>query len=157
MITRKAKLQTFVNKYFSDRLNHEEIKVLEARCGARSPIKFEVEHYIVGIDISSKQIERNKVIKEGIIGDIQTYPLKHSEYDVIICQDVLEHLPNPDLVLENFKNAIKPKGLIVIGIPNVLSLKGLITKYTPTIFHVIAYKYIYRNPYHTGEEDKGTF
>ena len=127
----KAKLQAFVNEYLSKQFINRQIKILEAGCGARSPIKFEIDRYIVGIDISNKQIERNKVIDEGIVGDIQSYPLKNSEYDVIICQDVLEHLPKPHFALENFKHAIKPGGIIIIGIPNVLSVKGLVTKFTP--------------------------
>jgi 2-polyprenyl-3-methyl-5-hydroxy-6-metoxy-1,4-benzoquinol methylase len=158
LLNRESELQEFVKDYFSKKSKANKLKILEAGCGADSPVKLEqAGNYVVGIDISKKQIERNKVVNEGIVGDIQSYPLQKSEFDMIICWNVLEHLEHPDRALENFKNAIKPGGLIVIGIPNVLSIKGLVTKYTPHAFHIFFYKYVYRNASLTGKDDTGPF
>jgi len=35
--------------------------------------------------------------------------------------------------------AIKPRGLVVFGFPNLLSIKGLVTKFTPFCFHRLFY------------------
>jgi SAM-dependent methyltransferase len=157
MTERELKLRDFLNDYCSRNFQDGKIKLLEAGCGFQSLVHFDRERITTGIDISEKQLERNTTIDERIVGDIQTYPLKANEYDIIVCWDVLEHLPRPDLALNNFRNAIKENGIIIIGIPNVLSIKGLVTKYTPLSFHVFFYKHVYKNNFSTGEEDKGPF
>ena len=157
MNARRERLQSFVDDYSSKYFNGKKIKILEAGCGMSSPVKYKQEHYIVGIDISGKQLERNKVIDEKIVGDIQIFKLKELEYDLIICWDVLEHLKNPELALENFKNSIKKDGIIIISVPNLMSVKGLITKLTPFFIHLFFYKYILRSDIHRGEDDKGPF
>jgi hypothetical protein len=55
---------------------------------------------------------------------------------VIICCDVLEHLPRPELALRSLFEALDDDGIVVLELPNVLSLKGLVTKLTPHRFHV---------------------
>jgi SAM-dependent methyltransferase len=38
-------------------------------------------------------------------------------YDVVICEQVLEHLPNVDLALSSLCRATKPGGLLILGVP----------------------------------------
>ena len=90
-----------------------------------------------------KQLARNTVLHEKIVGDIQRYEFPPASFDAIICWDVLEHLSQPELALRQFARAIKPGGLAILGLPNVLSLKGLVTKCLPHTFHVLAYRYIW--------------
>ena len=78
----------------------------------------------VGIDISREQLDRNKVIQERILGDIQTYPLPRDEFVVVVCWDVIEHLAKPTDALVNMFNATKPAGFVILGFPNLASLKG---------------------------------
>ncbi len=115
-------------------------KVLEAGCGSMSRIHLGQNVRVVGIDISEQQLERNVSLNEKILGDIQYYDLPSSEYDVIICWDVLEHLPEPNKAVRNFLKAVKKGGIIVVAAPNVWSTKGLISKFTPHWFHVWAYQ-----------------
>jgi len=157
MDERLQKLQTFVDNYVNENFRADKIKILEAGCGMKSPVKYKGNRKITGIDISRKQLERNDIVDEKIEGDIQSYPLAQSEYNIIICWDVLEHLVKPELALNNFANSVNSKGLIIIGVPNLFSVKGLLTKYTPLMIHILVYKYIYRREYHSGEDDKGPF
>src|SRR3990172_9863624 len=100
---RILKLQSIINKLLE---NKPPIKVLEAGCGSSSYIQFEKNVYIVGIDISEKQLQQNSKINEKILGDIQYYDFKPSTFDVVICWDVLEHLPKPGMALQKFVEAI---------------------------------------------------
>jgi ubiquinone/menaquinone biosynthesis C-methylase UbiE len=106
----------------------------------------------VGIDISASQLERNTSLSEKILGDIQTFRLPAESFDAIICWDVLEHLRYPLRALENFARAVKPAGLIVLKLPNVLSLKGLATKFMPHSIHVLFYRYVLRRRNAKSEE-----
>jgi len=128
--------------------SNRAIRVLEAGCGSsrRAEWLFQLKpgSEIVGIDTSAEAIEENPILTEKIIGDIQTYPLRANEFDLIICYFVLEHLPRPTDALQNFVRATKPNGLIVLAVPLVNSIKGLITKVTPYRFHVFVYRYLKR-------------
>ena len=138
-------------------LEHKNnLNILEAGCGSTSKIHLKNVSKITGIDISKKQLNCNTVIHEKILGDIQTYKLSASTYDVIVCWNVLEHLKKPKLAVLNFFHAIKDDGLIILALPNVFSVKGLITKYTPLWFHKLIYIYIYKNKKMVTEE-KGPF
>ena len=116
------------------------IKLLEAGCGSASYFNFAPETRTVGIDISQEQLARNKVIHERILGDLQTYPLPRNEFDVVVCWDVIEHLEKPRDALVNMFNATKPQGFVILGFPNLASLKGIVTKITPLWFHRLFYR-----------------
>jgi len=116
------------------------IKLLEAGCGSASQLQFKPAVYAVGIDISAEELEKNGAVQEKILGDIQCYPLPKEDFDVIVCWMVLEHLPRPKDALANFFRAVKPGGLLILGFPNLASIKGLVTKFTPFWFHEMFYR-----------------
>ncbi len=135
----------------------ERVKVLEAGCGeTASPIGLGDEAFIVGIDVSERQLARNSWAHQKILGDIQTYDFPKAEFDVVVSWDVLEHVSKPELALARLAKTVRPGGLLVIKVPNILSAKGLITKLTPYSFHVWVYKHVfgYANP---GVHDRPPF
>lgn len=146
-------LQKFLDDALQDR---PELRVLEAGCGSASHLQFEQPSHQTGIDISEKQLQQNRDLDERVLGDIQYYDFQSRRFDVIVCWDVLEHLPNPELALERFAKGLKEDGLIVLKLPNLLSVKGLLTKYLPHCLHVGVYRYLYgyRN---AGSPDVGPF
>ena len=131
--TELLKLQEIIEKKLGDR---DRLRVLEAGCGSISYVRFPQEAHIVGIDISEAQLRENPYLDEKILGDIEICELPRSAFDAIVCWNVFEHLPHPELALDRFADAIKPGGLIVLALPNALSFKGLVTKFTPFWFHV---------------------
>ena len=122
------------------------IRVLEAGCGSLSHVKLGTESHIVGIDISQQQLEKNATVDERILGDIQTYALRENNFDVVICWEVLEHVQHPLRALANLTRSLKPQGILILAFPNVFSLKGLITKFTPYRFHVWVHRSILGHP-----------
>lgn len=132
------------------------IKVLEAGCGSGSHLRFKQDVDLVGIDISEKQLRRNTALRKAVLGDIQSYEFPPNSFDVIVCWDVLEHLPDPQAALQRFAAAVSNGGLIVLKLPNVLSLKGLVTKWTPHALHVFAYRWL-QGISRPGDEDGGPF
>lgn len=115
------------------------IRMLEAGCGFFSHVKFRPATDTVGIDISREQLARNSELKEKILGDIQDYPLPKDEFDVVACWWVMEHLSRPKDAMLNMFGAVKPDGLLILAFPNVLSYKGIITKFTPLWVHRLYY------------------
>lgn len=132
------------------------LRLLEAGCGSSSRLEMPSGTRVVGIDISQSQLDRNSILSEKILGDIQTYPLDESAFDIIICWDVLEHLSDPEAAVRNLVRATTPGGSIILALPNLGSPKGLLTKYTPHWFHVWVYKHVfgYEN---AGQDGYGPF
>jgi SAM-dependent methyltransferase len=119
----------------------DRIRMLEAGCGSGSHVEFESIVDCVGIDISREQLDRNTTVQEKILGDIQDYPLPKEEFDVAVCWWVLEHLSRPRNALANLFGSVRPGGLVILAFPNLLSFKGLVTKFTPFWFHKFFYHF----------------
>jgi SAM-dependent methyltransferase len=130
--------------------------VLDAGCGSLSHLRLDAAERRVGIDISPLQLERNTGLDERIVGDIETYPFSPGSFDLVIAWFVLEHLERPVEALDNLVAAARPGALIVVGVPNVQSIKGIVTKLTPAWAHVVVVRRVY--PYWSREdEDIGPF
>lgn len=115
-------------------------KVLDAGCGSANQFTFGPNAELVGIDISQEQLDRNRLLSGKILGDIQTYDLSAGQFDAIICSFVLEHIEHPEQALMNFARGLSEAGIVVIVAPSILSLTGLVTKFTPFAFH----KFVHR-------------
>ena len=66
-----------------------EVTVLEAGCGSLTYLNFGSRSRVIGIDISREQLDRNEVLDERILGDLETYSLAEDAYDAIVCWYVL--------------------------------------------------------------------
>lgn len=139
--TPSARLQSALDRFIGGQTR--TLKVLEAGCGSLSNIRLGDDVHIVGIDVSARALAQNTTIHERVLANLETVDLGASVYDLIVCWDVLEHLPEPVRVLSKFFAAVKPGGLILLAFPNVLSLKGLVTKYTPLAVHLFAHRLVY--------------
>jgi SAM-dependent methyltransferase len=131
-------------------------RVLEAGCGSAAYVRFPSTAHITGIDIDSDQLERNTACHEKILGDLETYDLPESSYDAIVCWYVFEHLRFPDHALVRFARAVSPGGVIVLALPNVMTPKGLVTKFTPHWFHIAFRRYVLGRK-HAGRPGHGPF
>lgn len=91
----------------------------------------EVAKEVWGVDISEKGIKllRKYGIKNLVIGNIehidQIEELRQQEFDIILATEVLEHLNNPGLFLQNVKKLFSPNTVMIITVPNGLRLTGL--------------------------------
>jgi SAM-dependent methyltransferase len=149
----RAEAQARIDTALAERV---DIRVLEAGCGSAGHIRFPRGTSVTGIDLSSKQLARNPIVEEKIVGDVQFHPLEAEAFDLVICWDVLEHLDRPDLALVNFARTLKRGGVLVLAFPNGESLKGLAAKLTPFRFHVWLYRHVIGSK-NAGTEDVGPF
>lgn len=94
------------------------------------------------VDIDEEQLRNNGYAQTRILGDIQTYRFAPNSFDLVICYNVIEHLPDVEAALTAFFQALKPGGLLLIAAPNPRSLSGVVTKYTPHWFHIWFYRHV---------------
>lgn len=118
-------------------------RVLEAGCGSVTNINLPPNSHVTGIDISQHELDANRILSQRIVADLQSYQFPADTFDLIVCWDVLEHLPSPEMALERFVSALKPGGLLLIKIPNRDSVKATVVRLTPYWVHRFVYKLLY--------------
>lgn len=52
-----------------------------------------------------------------IVSDITRIPVENSSYDAILCTEVLEHIPYPEMAVQEFRRILKPEGKLLITAP----------------------------------------
>ncbi len=105
-------------------------RVLDVGCsaGTLSAHLKEAGVEVVGIELDPEMVKKaelvlDKVICANLESDIIEFPENH--FDCILCADVIEHLINPDVVLQKLASWLKPSGSIVVSMPNVRYYKLL--------------------------------
>ncbi len=119
--------------------NQKGKKILDAGCGEGHLIQkmhrvLNNEYY--GIDITPIAIKKAHAlcpfanIKRG---DILKTGYANNFFDVIICTEVLEHIPKFELVLRELKRILHPGGLLIISFPNEVwwTISRLVLKRKP--------------------------
>lgn len=114
--------------------------IVEAGCGARSHLTYPPGSAVIGLDVSRAQLLRNRDVRWAIEADVASLPMASACADAVVSWDVLEHLPHPAHALTELVRIVRPGGVVVLGLPNVVSLKGIITKLTPWWVHVWVYR-----------------
>lgn len=68
-----------------------------------------------GLDLSEKTLEEGRKLYGVSLfrGTIEDYPME--KFDAIACYNVIEHVVQPDRLIEEMKKRLAPKGVIVIG------------------------------------------
>lgn len=49
--------------------------------------------------------------------DITDLPIPNDSFDVVLCTEVLEHVPRPDLAVQEMARVLKSRGLLIITAP----------------------------------------
>jgi len=88
---------------------------------------------LIGIDIAERDVEQMKSLGfDARLIDAQTMANSFAEtrFDVILLADIIEHVPNPGLILSEARKLLAPTGIIVISVPNAFG----ITRFLKTVF-----------------------
>lgn len=83
-----------------------------------------------GVEISeySSTIAKKKFGKAVFNGRLEEANFESESFDVILMSDLLEHVPNPNLILIEARRILKPGGLIAITTPNIASVSSILMK-----------------------------
>jgi SAM-dependent methyltransferase len=92
-------------------------RLLDVGCGSK-PYKslFVVEAYI-GLDIDS-ELSRKRGVADYLY-DGNKFPFTDSSFDSVLCNQVLEHVFNPDEFLGEIVRVLKPGGKLLLTVPFV--------------------------------------
>lgn len=118
-------------------------KVLDVGCAYGFMLeKFPDAFEKFGIDISEYAIAEAKkrlpvaTLKVG--GAEDGLPFPENFFDIVICNDVIEHLENPRAALENIRKVLKVGGILYVNTPNVNWLRKKVFAYADKKEHHIS-------------------
>lgn len=90
---------------------------------------------IYGVD-PDKGIHENPLIDEGFLGLGGSMPFfKDNYFDLIFCDNVLEHVENPTLFYKEISRVLKEGGVFISKTPNKYHYMPIIARLTPISFH----------------------
>lgn len=116
----------------SSELSRRVFTVLDLGCGSGFITREIKRRYpgaqIDGLDSSVSAIRSAVAQGEGIdyvVADAYSPPYADNFYDVVICNNIWEHVPDPLRLLEAIKRITKPGGFVLISTPSRYRLRNL--------------------------------
>ena len=124
---RHKQILKFLNKYFQ---NHQKVKTAEIGSGVGhfgNLISKEDKHTYVGYELSKDRYEFTKANGLNVINDF--FEESQNTYDVIIMDNVLEHVENPSYLYEIASKSLKLGGVFIVIVPNKNDIRRFIPKW----------------------------
>jgi O-antigen biosynthesis protein len=100
-------------------------RVLDAACGMAYGSRMLLDAgaaEVVGVDIAEEVIADLRSLGgprlRFEVADLRHLPFGDDEFDLITCFEAIEHVAEPELVLDELRRVLRPGGLLAISTPN---------------------------------------
>ncbi|MGL4496568.1 MAG: class I SAM-dependent methyltransferase [Beijerinckiaceae bacterium] len=131
------------NDYFRDlvlpHLDAQSTVLLDVGAGRGALPQMNFRDHVkkaVGVD-PEPEIAGNPYLHEFHVGLGDNMPFLSSDsFDVVVSNNVLEHIADPDKFFAEIARVTKPSGIIITKTPNLTHYMPLIAMITPQSFHV---------------------
>lgn len=81
----------------------------------------------IGFDVYNIDIEITSENEHNLKFDLNQnldLPFPNDSFNVVLCQEIIEHIENPWKLLRDARRILKNDGLVIISTPNILSLQS---------------------------------
>lgn len=144
-------LQTLQEAYKMLGKNWPQVKVLDVGCGVGTLALYlgSKGAKVDGIDISPRAIAiaSDAAKSSGLAKNVKFKKellkfSKQGKYDLVICSEVIEHIPNDENFLRDLISQLKPNGVLLLTTPssqNILTKIGFYNKFDAEVGHLRRY------------------
>jgi len=141
----KMTIDEMVARELASKGKGAKIRVMDMGCNRgydvfRMSRKFTVNSIsYVGLDISPIDIEYAKGVAEKqnlancvfVVGNAEKTEFEKETFDIVICSELLEHVPEPEKILKEIYRIVKKGGCAIISTPNADNRLGKLRKFAP--------------------------
>src|SRR4051812_31375895 len=114
---------------------HHHMLDLGAGAGIVQQMNFRgIVAHVCGIDVDPR-VKQNPFLDDADVAAGEKLPYPDNKFDVVIADNVVEHLPDPMAVFSEVARVLKPAGLFMFKTPNKLHYMATIARFTPHWFH----------------------
>jgi ubiquinone/menaquinone biosynthesis C-methylase UbiE len=98
--------------------------ILDCGCGSGDYLLsfFNYSEKVFGIEYSEKKVEKFKSfgisVANVVQGNIEDMPFDHQKFDLVLLNEVLEHIPNQEKALKEIYRVLKKDGVLIVMAPN---------------------------------------
>lgn len=99
-------------------------RVLEVGCGdgfVLEALSEKTDAELTGIELSETRLARARRRAPGarlVLGDARQLPFASDAFDLVICTEVLEHIPEPERAINEIRRVTRVGGIAVVTVPN---------------------------------------
>ena len=114
----EGKLATYpIIEFIDEHCNKCYGKLVDIGCGNKPYINYfeNVDKYI-GVDVAND--------KADIIANAKSLPIRTGSIDVVLCNQVIEHDPEPDKIIAEIYRILKEGGILILSAPQMGRLHG---------------------------------
>lgn len=101
--------------------NPKNKKILSLGCGLRDGLKFLefIGYDTFGVDFDVPKDKQTDKLKWHNLNTTDDLPFDEGFFDVVLCQEVIEHIENPWLLFRKVKRILKKGGIFLFTTPNI--------------------------------------
>lgn len=121
----------FVRSIIEQKIKCENLTILDLGSGQGGTAKIlSGKNNVVSLDLNITRLNQQENRCENIFrinGDALSLPLKSFSFDLIILQDVIEHVAMPGCLIKSLHNLLKENGIVYLSTPNKYSFFNILS------------------------------
>jgi 2-polyprenyl-3-methyl-5-hydroxy-6-metoxy-1,4-benzoquinol methylase len=118
-----------VERILSQYINPENLKILDLGCGnGGTSIVLSRKNFVVSLEIDLIKLKGQDSENQNLVNaNALQLPFRSVSFDIIILQDVIEHILEPKRIINSCKEILKKNGILYISTPNKFSIINVIS------------------------------